>query len=152
FEGSIEVDMGSLLTRPVSSWEIVLGKYLSGILVILIGLLPTLMYVVTVYYLGDPVGNMDMGAVFGSYLGLFLLMCVFTAISLFASSLLSVPMTSLIAAVFLCIFSYWAFFLISKMPVWYGVWDYWVQYFVLEFHYNEMGRGLISLHSVVYML
>src|SRR5690625_6670852 len=46
-----------LLTRPVSSWEIVLGKYLSGILVILIGLLPTLMYVVTVYYLGDPVGN-----------------------------------------------------------------------------------------------
>ena len=141
-----------LLTRPVGSWEIVLGKYLSGIMVMVIGLLPTLLYVITIYYLGDPIGNMDMGAVFGSYLGLFLLMCVFTAISLFASSLLSVPMTSLIAAVFLCIFSYWAFFLISKMPVWYGVWDYWVQYFGLEFHYKEMGRGLISLHSVVYML
>jgi len=141
-----------LLTRPVSSWEIVLGKYLSGILVILIGLLPTLMYVVTVYYLGDPVGNIDMGAVIGSYLGLFLLMCVFTAISLFASSLVPVPMTALIVAVFLCIFSYWAFFLISKMPLWYGVWDYWVQYLGLEFHYKEMGRGLISLHSVVYMV
>lgn len=141
-----------LLTRPVGSWEIVLGKYLSGVLVILIGLAPTLMYVITVYYLGDPVGNIDMGAVVGSYLGLFLLMCVFTAISLFASSLVPVPMTALIVAVFLCIFSYWAFFLISKMPVWYGVWDYWVQYLGLEFHYKEMGRGLISLHSVVYMV
>src|SRR5690625_5870666 len=128
-----------LLTRPVSSWEIVLGKYLSGILVILIGLLPTLMYVVTVYYLGDPVGNIDMGAVIGSYLGLFLLMCVFTAISLFASSLVPVPMTALIVAVFLCIFSYWAFFLISKIPLWYGGWGCWVPYQIGRASCSETG-------------
>lgn len=141
-----------LLTRPVSTREVVLGKYLSGILVILIGLLPTVLYVITLYFLGNPVGNIDMGAIMGSYLGLFLLICVFVAISLFASSMVSVPMTALITAVFFCIFSYWAFFLISKMPVFYGVWDYWVQYLGLEFHYKEMGRGLISLHSVVYMI
>src|SRR5699024_278631 len=116
-----------LLTRPVGSWEIVLGKYLSGIMVMVIGLLPTLLYVITIYYLGDPIGNMDMGAAFGSYPGLFSLLCVVTSLSLFACSLFSVPMRSLIAAVLLCISSYSAFFLISKMPVWYGVWDYWVQ-------------------------
>lgn len=144
--------MDLLLTRPVSTTNIVLGKFLSGISVILIGLIPSLLYVVTVFYLGNPVGNIDLGAVYGGYLGLFLLVCVFTSISLFASSLFPVPMTALMAAVFLCAFWYWAFYLLSRLPVFYGIWDYWVQYLGLDFHYEEMGSGLIPFHSVVYLL
>lgn len=141
-----------LLIRPVTTVQIILAKYLSGLLIVFIGLLPSLLYVVTVYYLANPVGNIDLGAVFGSYVGLYLLVLVFTAISLFASSIVSVPLTALMLAVFLCAFWYWAFYLLSSLPVFYGVWDYWIQYLGLDFHYEEMGKGLISLSSIVYIL
>lgn len=141
-----------LLIRPVTSLQIILAKFVTGLLIVFIALLPTVLYVITVYYLANPVGNVDLGAVMGSYAGLFLLVLVFTAISLFASSMVSVPMTALMLAVFLCAFWYWAFYLLSSLPLFYGVWDYWIQYLGLDFHYEEMGKGLISLSSVIYIL
>lgn len=141
-----------LLIRPVTTVQIILAKYLSGLLIVFIGLLPSVLYIFTVYYLANPVGNIDLGAVLGSYLGLYLLIMVFTAISLFASSVVSVPLTALMLGVFLCAFWYWAFYLLSSLPVFYGEWDYWVQYLGLDFHYEEMGKGLIPLASIVYTL
>lgn len=141
-----------LLIRPVTALQIILAKFVTGLLIVFIALLPTVLYVITVYYLANPVGNVDLGAVMGSYAGLFLLVLVFTAISLFASSMVSVPMTALMLAVFLCAFWYWAFYLLSSLPLFYGVWDYWIQYLGLDFHYEEMGKGLISLSSVIYIL
>ena len=60
-----------LFTKPVTDWQIILGKYLAAVFLVLFALLPTLVYFFTVYWLGDPVGNIDTGAVMGSYLGLF---------------------------------------------------------------------------------
>ena len=140
-----------LLIRPVSSVEIILGKFLSGLVIVVIGLIPTLLYVITVYYLANPTGNIDMGAVGGSYIGLLLLIMVFTAISLFASAVIAVPVSALMLAIFLCAFSYWAFYLLSSLPVFYGVWDYWIQYLGLDFHYEELGKGLLPMASVVYI-
>ncbi|MBY5959765.1 ABC transporter permease subunit [Membranicola marinus] len=141
-----------LLIRPVTTIQLILAKYLSGLVIVCIGMIPSLLYVVTVYYLAQPVGNIDLGAVTGSYLGLFLLIMVFTAISLFASSIVSVPLSALMVGMFLCAFWYWAFYLLSSLPVFYGQWDYWVQYLGLDFHYEEMGKGLIPLASIVYVL
>lgn len=140
-----------LLIRPVTTLQIILAKFVSGLLIISITLLPTLLYVITVYYLANPVGNVDLGAIMGSYVGLFLLVLVFTAISLFASSIVPIPMTALMLAIFLCAFWYWAFYLLSSLPFFYGSWDYWIQYLGLDFHYEEMGKGLIPLSSVVYV-
>lgn len=141
-----------LLIRPITTFQIVAAKFLSGLAIVFIGLLPTLLYVITIYYLANPVGNIDLGAIIGSYIGLMLLVVVFTAISLFASAMVPVPMTALMLAIGLCAFWYWAFYLISSLPLFYGYWDYWIQYLGLDFHYEEMGKGLISLSSIVYIL
>ncbi len=141
-----------LLIRPVTTFQIVAAKYLSGLIIVFIGLLPSLGYIFTVYYLANPVGHIDLGAIFGSYIGLVFLIIAFTAISLFASAVVSVPVTALMLAIGLCAFWYWAFYLISSLPVFYGMVDYWIQYLGLDFHYQEMGQGLISFSSVVYIL
>ena len=81
-EGTFEL----LLTRPLTDGQIVLGKFFACILLVLFALIPTLVYYYSVYSLGDPPGNVDTGAVIGSYIGLFLLGSGFAAIGLFASS------------------------------------------------------------------
>ena len=81
--GTIEL----LLTKPLSEWQIVMAKYLAGLLLVWIALLPTLVYYITVYQLGNPIGNLDSGGIWGSYLGLFFLASAYVAIGLFCSSL-----------------------------------------------------------------
>ena len=81
--GTIEL----LLTRPISPWKIVCGKALAGWLLVIIALLPTLIWALSVYYISDPVGNMDMGAFWGSWLGLVFLAMVYVCIGLFGSSI-----------------------------------------------------------------
>ena len=65
--------MELLLTKPLSDLQIVLAKYSAGLVLLLVSLLPTLIYYYTVYQLGNPSGNVDSGATFGSYVGLLFL-------------------------------------------------------------------------------
>ena len=81
--GTIEL----LLTRPVTDLQIILGKYFACLLLAIFALLPTLIYYVSVYLLGEPKGNIDSAGVTGSYIGLVFLAAVFTAIGIFASSI-----------------------------------------------------------------
>ncbi|HEY0769925.1 MAG TPA: ABC transporter permease, partial [Sphingobacteriaceae bacterium] len=81
-EGTFEL----LATRPLTDWQIILGKYFASLLIVVFALLPTLVYYVTVYQLGVEKGNVDTGAVIGSYIGLLLLGGAFTSIGIFASS------------------------------------------------------------------
>lgn len=74
--GTIEL----LYTRPLTDLKILLAKYLAGLTLVFITLLPTLVFLISVYFLGDPVGVMDLGAAITSYLGLFLLSSSFVAI------------------------------------------------------------------------
>lgn len=76
-----------LLTRPISDMNIVLAKYFAGLLLVIIALLPTLISYISVYLLGQPVGNLDTGGTWGSYLGLLFLGGAFVAIGVFASSI-----------------------------------------------------------------
>ena len=92
--GAIEL----LVTRPLRDVDIVLGKFLACLTLMLLALLPTLLYYVTVYLLGTPVGNIDAGGTMGSYLGLSFLCMAFVAIGLFASSLTSNQIVSFLLA------------------------------------------------------
>ena len=76
-----------LLTKPLTDGQIIVGKFLAGLVLVALALLPTLIYAVTVYQLGNPTGNMDLGSVAGSYVGLCLLSSAYLSIGLFASSL-----------------------------------------------------------------
>src|SRR6476469_3648832 len=102
-----------LKTSPLSGWQIVLGKYLSICLVIAIVILPTITYVFTVQAL-SATGGIDMGALVGSYLGLFLLAALFLPISLCCSSFTSNTVAAFLISTFMCLVLYYGFTALSR--------------------------------------
>lgn len=146
--GTIEL----LSTRPVTELQIILGKYLAAVALVVIAILPTLTYFVTVYLLASPVGNIDTGGIIGSYFGLFFLGAVFVAIGLFSSSVTQSQIVAFITGVFLCFFLYLAFDYIAQFGVFIGRNDYVVESLGLSAHYDAMGKGVIDTRDVVYFL
>ena len=104
-----------LATRPLSDWDILFGKFLACLAIVLLTLLPTLIYYFSIHQLGITNGNIDTGAVIGSYIGLVLLTSAFTSIGLFTSSLSNNQIISFTIAVFLCFFSFSGFDSISSI-------------------------------------
>ena len=100
--GTIEL----LLTRPISDFKLVFAKYLAGVALVVVAIIPTIIYFISMYYLGKPAGNIDAGATMTSYVGLILLGAVFVSIGIFASSLTNSQIVAFILAMFLC----WVFY------------------------------------------
>ena len=144
--GTIEL----LVTRPIKELSVIMGKYLAAMLVIFFAILPTLLYYFTVYQLGAPKGNLDSGAILGSYIGLLLLSGSFAAIGLFASSVSQNQIIAFVLATFLCFVFYYGFFFISKLPVFVGKVDDIIQMIGIDYHYNSISRGVIDSRDVVY--
>ncbi|MCS7036429.1 MAG: gliding motility-associated ABC transporter permease subunit GldF [Saprospiraceae bacterium] len=141
-----------LVTRPLSDWQIVGGKFLAALTLVVFALLPTLLYYLTVYQLGAPPGNLDSGGIFGSYIGLLFLAAAFVAIGLFASSLTQSQIVAFLLAAFLCFFFFQMFDLISRLPIFFGKTDDIVQALGIQYHYDSMSRGLIDTRDVVYFM
>lgn len=142
--------MEFLLTRPLGAWEIVTGKYLSGIFFLVFALVPTLTYFFTLRSLAADPALLDMGALAGSYLGLFLLGSVFTAIGLWASSVSAQTMVAFLLSVFTCFIIYTGFDALSRIPALAGGVDYYLQLLGIQYHYQSISRGVISLQDLVY--
>lgn len=146
--GTIEL----LATRPLTDWQIVLGKYLACLFLVAVSILPTFIYYFSVYELGMPKGNLDIGATWGSYIGLFGLGAVFVAIGIFASSLTKDQIISFLLAFFLCAFFYDAFASISRLPLFFGKIDDIVEAIGINYHYMSVSRGLVDTRDVVYFV
>jgi ABC-2 type transport system permease protein len=146
--GTIEL----LATKPVTDLSIVLGKYFASLLLVLFALLPTLLYYYTVYQLGNPKGNLDSGAILGSYIGLLFLAGAFIAIGLFASSLTNNQIVAFVLATFLSFLLFYGFFYISKLPVFVGTGDDVVQMIGMDYHYNSVSRGVLDTRDLIYFL
>ena len=138
-----------LLTKPVSEWQLVWSKFLAGITLVFISLLPTLVCYVSIYLLGSPIGNIDSGSVAGSYLGLWLLGCAFVAIGLFASALTANQIVSFIIAAVLCAFCYLGFESLYNMNL-LGGGGLWIKWLGLRHHYESISRGVIDTRDVIY--
>lgn len=145
--GTIEL----LLTRPITDLQIVMAKYLAGFILVLLSLLPTLVYVVSVYQLGLPAGNMDMGGTWGSYIGLLFLGAGFVSIGLFCSSITDNQIVSFILSVFLCGAIYIGFDFIHSFAM-FGRFDLFIQELGINEHYISMSRGVIDTRDVLYFL
>lgn len=143
--------MELLFTRPLTDWQIILGKYFSSIFLLLLALLPTLLYYYSIYKLGNPEGNVDTAAVAGSYIGLFLLGAVFAAIGVFASSITENQIVAFLVAVFLCFLLYTGFSSLAAINIW-GTWSYIIQQLGIMHHYNALSRGLIDSRNLLYFL
>jgi ABC-2 type transport system permease protein len=144
-EGTFEL----LLTRPLTNLQIVLGKYFAGLVIVLFALLPTLVYYFSVYTLGTPQGNIDTGAVTGSYIGLFLLGSSFTAIGLFASSVSKNQVIAFTIAVFLSFFFYSGFDSLSTIL---SLQSFGLQSLGINEHYQSISRGVLDTRDLMYFL
>jgi ABC-2 type transport system permease protein len=146
--GAIEL----LVTRPVTDWQIVAGKFLACLVLVLFALLPTVLYYFSIYQLGAPKGNLDSGGILGSYIGLLFLASAFVAIGVFASSLTSNQIVAFVLATFLCFFTYLAFDYLSRLPVFFGKTDDIVQSFGIAYHYNSVSRGVLDTRDLTYFI
>ena len=140
-----------LQTRPLSSWQIVTGKFLGNLIVALIACLPTLVYYFTINHLATAVG-IDSGAAAGSYLGLFLLTGVFISIGICVSSFTANSVVAFIITLIFCILFYYGFTAISQLSSFQNGADYYIDMLGINFHYQSVSRGVIDTRDIIYFL
>lgn len=145
--GTIEI----LLTRPLTELQVVMAKYLAGVVLVLFSLVPTLIYFFSVYTLGSPAGNIDTGSMWGSYIGLFFLGAGFVSIGVFSSAVSDNQVIAFIIAVFLCFFWYAGFDSISTI-LGSGAVANVIYQLGINAHYSSMSRGVIDTRDVIYFI
>jgi ABC-2 type transport system permease protein len=141
-----------LSTKPLTMMQIILGKYLAVLVLVIFALIPTLLYVLTIGSLTLIPNNLDTGGIIGSYIGLLFLTATFASIGLFFSSLTSNQIVGFLVALFGCLVLYVGFETFSKIPAFYGGLDYYISMLGLSFHYNSISRGIIDSRDVIYFL
>ncbi len=144
--GTIEL----LLTKPISTLNLVLGKYLASFILIIIAILPTLIYIYTITTLKSDASIVDTGVILASYLGLCLLATSYVAIGLFASSITQNQLVAFIVAILLCFLCFYAFQGLSQQSLQSAGFDW--SYLGLYYHYQNLGFGVIDTKSVLFML
>ena len=140
-----------LLTKPLADMTIISAKFLAGLTLVAISLLPTLVYYFTVFAIGDPAGNIDTGSVIGSYVGLLFLGAAFVAIGIFASSLTNNQIVAFIVAALVCAFCYLGFESLYNMGFLGGA-SLFVKSLGICHHYESISRGVIDTRDVLYFL
>ncbi|MFP2997588.1 gliding motility-associated ABC transporter substrate-binding protein GldG [Spongiivirga sp. MCCC 1A20706] len=140
-----------LLIKPISRFKIIVAKYLASFLLVLLALLPSLLYVLTISKLGNPEGSFDSGSVIGSYTGLILVASVYTAIGVFASAITQNQIIAFVSGVFLCFLFYLGFDGIAGFEL-FGSADLFVESLGINSHYESTGRGVISIADICYFI
>jgi len=144
-QGTLEL----LLTKPLSFWQIVNGKFLGSMLLIVMAIIPTLIYVKVISDLGMPEGNIDMGSTMGSYFGLLFLIAAYSSIGIFTSTLSENQIVAFIVSVFLCFFFYFGFESVATIvPSFQGL----ISGFGMQDHFKSMSRGVIDTRDVAYFV
>ena len=145
--GTIEL----LLTRPLTDLQIVLAKFLAALLLVLMAILPTFIYYFSVHQLGNPVGNIDSGGSFGSYIGLLFLAGGYVSIGLFSSSITNNQIVAFLIALILCLLVYIGFDQLANLDF-IGNADLFVLELGMNEHYNSMSRGVLDSRDILYFL
>lgn len=142
-QGTLEL----LLTKPLSIWQIVNGKFLGAFLLIVIAIVPTFIYVKVISTLGMPEGNIDMGSTFGSYFGLLFLISAYSAIGIFTSTLSENQIVAFILSVFLCFFFYFGF---EGLSTYLPSIENFISSLGMENHFKSMSRGVLDTRDITY--
>lgn len=145
--GAIEM----LFTKPLTDLQIVLAKYFANLTLVVIAILPTLIYFFSIYWLSYPIGNVDVGGIIGSYVGLLFLGASFTAIGIFCSSITENQIVSFVLAVFISLFCLLGFEFIYSLSL-FGKIDIFIQSLGIQYHYQSMSYGVIDTRDLIYFL
>ena len=146
-QGTFEI----LSTKPITDIQIILGKFFASVALVVFALLPTVVYVYSIYKLGQPQGNLDMGATMGSYIGLLLLGASYVSIGLFASVITPNQIVAFILGLFLCFFFYVGFQQLSNLSL-FGSYDSFVQNLGIQLHYDSISRGVVDSRDLAYFV
>lgn len=144
-QGTIEL----LLTKPITIWEIVSGKFFGAFLLIVIAIIPTFIYVYVISTLGMPEGNIDMGSILGSYFGLLFLIAGYTAIGIFTSTLSENQIVAFILSVFLCFLFYFGF---QGIATFVKDFEDVIAAVGMDSHFKSMSRGVIDTRDILYFV
>lgn len=120
-----------LMTKPVSLTRIVLAKYFAAWTLLLIGLLPCLTHYCVVWYLAEPMGNIDAGQFLGSWLGLVFLSATFLSVGLLAGAVTKSQIVAFIIGALACFVLYWT---------------------CLQDYYSSISRGVVDLRDVAFFV
>jgi ABC-2 type transport system permease protein len=145
--GTMEI----LLTMPISDLKIILAKYLASVVLVIIAILPTLIYGLSIYFLGNPQGNLDTGAIWGSYIGLVFLGAVFASIGIFTSLLTDSQIVAFVTSVLICFAVWMGFDLIYSFAV-FGSFGQIIRWLGIDYHYASISRGVIDTRDLLYFL
>ena len=146
-QGTYEV----LHSLPFSSLQLVLGKLLGSLLIVIAAIAPTIFYAVVLDAL-SATGGIDWGATFGSYIGLFFLGAVYTAVGVFASSLTKNSAIALLLSIILSILLLQSFDWLSRASLFANGYDFYIKQLGLSLHYNNMSKGLIKMTDMIYFI
>ena len=145
--GTIEI----LISKPITTLKLIVSKYLSVFIIIILSIIPTFIYPLTIYFLGEEIGNIDVGGVIGSYIGLFLLCSIFTAISIFSSSLTKHQVNAFLIAILLNLVFYYGIDTVGQY-ISNGYLSLIIQKIGILHHYKLLSKGLISLNDIIYFI
>ncbi|MBW8360890.1 MAG: ABC transporter permease [Kaistella sp.] len=140
-----------LFSQPVKVSEIVVGKFLAVWVVGILCLLPSLIYLYTVYVLGVPAGNIDFGATLGSYFGLILLIAAFASVGILASSLSQNQIMAYLLGVFMCFILYFGIEQLASYKLLGGA-DFYLSNLGFYKHFLGFTRGLVDSSDLFYFL
>lgn len=140
-----------LASRPLTEWQIILAKYFACLTLVSFALIPTLLYYYSIVQLGLPKGNIDGGAVAGSYIGLLLLGSAFAAIGIFASSVTRNQVIAFAVAVFLSFIAYSGFDALSKIFA-FDILEDVFNWLSINEHFQSMSRGVLDTRDLVYFI
>ncbi len=143
--GTIEI----LYTGPMSNLQIIFAKYVAGISLVIFSLLPALLFFISVGILGKPMWNIDTGAFWGSFLGLFFLASVYVAVGIFASALTENQIIAFLSAMLISFFFYIGFEAVSNLDLW-GNSRLFIDNLGISSHYKSMSRGVLDTSDIVY--
>jgi ABC-2 type transport system permease protein len=140
----------TLITQPISIFQIIISKFLAASFLAVLTILPTLIYYLSVSQMGEIPGNIDHPTTIGGYLGLILLSITFVAIGIFASSLSKNQVIAFLLALF---FNFFIYLGISYLAVFVGnPLDYYLIKLSMVDHFNALQRGIIDSRDIIYFI
>src|SRR5699024_5719032 len=148
---SEEYKMGTidtLQTKPLYTIQIVLGKYLGAVLLILIAILPSLLYLYTIGQLGSSINNFDIGVVLGSYIGTIFLIFTYTAIGIFTSTLSSNQIIAFLLGVCLSFILFFGFGFTASL----STNLLFIESFGMQAHFKSVSRGILDTRDIFYFV
>jgi ABC-2 type transport system permease protein len=135
-----------LLTKPVTDWQVILGKFTGTLVLVAIALALTLPYYITISFLGP----IDHGAVWTGYIGLLLMSATYISIGIFTSSITDNQIVSFLLAIFIGIFFHWIFGIIAGSIG--GFIGQIFNFLSVTNHYGSISRGVIDTKDVIFFL